>query len=424
MTDASNLTDPHALRAALVLFQLSDEDLALVRALRPALQDQVDALLEGWLQHWLDSDALPAHVHSLADPKLRKNVLSQNRRCLLTLGDPIDAAYLELRTTLGCDAQRIGVSSAQCFAGAAYFSTHICDIAQQTFASSAEKVVRTQHAITKLLFFDAQYIVQGLMDSREASLHEAQTALETRYENQSQTLRETIQRAHAAEALASIAGLVSGLAHEIGTPMNVIQGHAELLELSAQSDKDRKRLQTIQTQVGRIAKIIQALLKMAHGEKEIAGPLDLHDAIKTSLGFLDEKFRKRGIRVVTHLEPAPAIEGDTNRIRQLFLNLFLNAADAMQHGGELTVALATQDDHIQVTVTDNGVGIREQDLAHVFEPFFTSKEAGHGHGLGLVVAKEIVEDHAGQIAIQNAPNGGTEIRIDFPTFLPGSKQKT
>lgn len=421
MTNAANPNHFNALHAALALFQLSDADLALVRELRPVLEEKIDTLLEGWLQHWIDSETLPAQASSIPNPELRKNVLSKNRRCLLTLGDPIDFPYLELRITLGRDAQRIGVSSAQCLAGAAYFSTHLCDIAQYFFAASPETIARAQHAIAKLLFFDAQYIMQGVMETRETLLHEAQAALETRYENQSQTLRETVQRAHAAEALASIAGLVSGLAHEIGTPMNVIQGHAELLELSAQNDKDRKRLQTIQIQVGRIAKIIQALLKMAHGEKEIAGPLDLHDAIKTSLGFLDEKFRKRGIRVVAELEPVPAIEGDTNRIRQLFLNLFLNAADAMQNGGELHITLATQGDRIQSSVTDNGVGIREQDLAHVFEPFFTSKEAGHGHGLGLVVAKEIVEDHAGQIAIESTPNGGTQIRLSFPILRPKTK---
>lgn len=421
MTNTANPNHCSALHAALVLFQLSDADLALVRELRPVLEEKIDTLLEGWLQHWIDSATLPAQASSIPNPELRKNVLSKNRRCLLTLGDPIDFPYLELRITLGRDAQRIGVSSAQCLAGAAYFSTHLCDIAQHFFAASPETIARAQHAIAKLLFFDAQYIMQGVMETRETLLHEAQAALETRYENQSQTLRETVQRAHAAEALASIAGLVSGLAHEIGTPMNVIQGHAELLELSAQNDKDRKRLQTIQIQVGRIAKIIQALLKMAHGEKEIAGPLDLHDAIKTSLGFLDEKFRKRGIRVVAELEPVPAIEGDTNRIRQLFLNLFLNAADAMQNGGELHITLATQGDRIQSSVTDNGVGIREQDLAHVFEPFFTSKEAGHGHGLGLVVAKEIVEDHAGQIAIESTPNGGTQIRLSFPILHPKIK---
>lgn len=416
MSDSPHPTETCALHRACALFALHDADLALVRELRPALTREIERLLEAWLQRLLDSGALHDPPAPLADPELRKIVLQRNRECLLTLGDPIDATYLARRTALGRDAQRIGVSDAQCLAGLAFYATALCELALQTFAAQPAQATRAQQAITKLLFFDAQYIVQAVMESREASLRDAKAALENRYQSQSQTLHETIQRAHAAEALASIAGLVSGLAHEIGTPMNVIQGHAELLELSAQNDKDRKRLQTIQTQVGRIAKIIQALLKMAHGEKEALGSLDLQDVIKTSLGFLDEKFRKRGIRVETAWAAAPAIEGDVHRIRQLFLNLFLNAADAMPQGGVLQVALTAHDEQARVTLTDNGVGIREQDLPHVFEPFFTTKEAGHGHGLGLVVAKEIVEDHAGKIEIESTPGHGTRIQISFPAL--------
>ncbi len=424
MDDSSHTTSFQNLHSTLDLFSLHDADLALVRELRPALEQKIDSLLEAWLQHLLDGNALQTPSEPMLNPDLRKKVLQRNRQCLLTLGDPIDAAYLDLRTTLGRDAQRIGILDTHCFAGLAFYAAALGELASQTFGAHSEKAARAQLAITRLLFFDAQYITQAVMEGREASLRDAKTTLEDRYQNQSQTLHETIQRAHTAEALASIAGLVSGLAHEMGTPMNVIQGHAELLELSAQSEKDRKRLQTIQTQVGRIAKIIQALLKMAHGEKEVSQPFDLQDVIKTSLEFLDEKFRKRGIRVETEFAIDPAMEGDANRIRQLFLNLFLNAADAIPQGGTLQVALAAHGDQIQVTVTDNGVGIREQDLPHVFDPFFTTKEAGHGHGLGLVVAKEIVEDHAGQMTIESIPSGGTRIQIHLPALISCPESKT
>jgi signal transduction histidine kinase len=107
--------------------------------------------------------------------------------------------------------------------------------------------------------------------------------------------------------------------------------------------------------------------------------------------------------------------GDPERLQQLFLNLFMNAVDAMPDGGELRVALAsTADGKIEITVADDGQGIPERDLPRIFEPFFTSKEAGTGHGLGLMVAKGIVTDHGGSIEVESQEGHGTEFRVLFP----------
>ena len=111
----------------------------------------------------------------------------------------------------------------------------------------------------------------------------------------------------------------------------------------------------------------------------------------------------------------PTVLGDPERLQQLFLNLFMNAVDAMPDGGELRVALAsTADGEIEITVADDGQGIPERDLPRIFEPFFTSKEAGTGFGLGLMVAKGIVTDHGGSMEVASEEGRGTEFRILFP----------
>ena len=128
-----------------------------------------------------------------------------------------------------------------------------------------------------------------------------------------------------------------------------------------------------------------------------------------------EKLSRRDIAVARSLTPAPSIVGDPERLQQLFLNLFLNAADAMPDGGELRVSLAPQGErHVEVRVADSGVGIPADALDRVFEPFFTTKTASEGSGLGLMVARGIVGDHGGSIQVTSQEGEGTEFVIRFP----------
>jgi signal transduction histidine kinase len=236
------------------------------------------------------------------------------------------------------------------------------------------------------------------------------------YQAQGATLRLTTERARAAEELASIGTLVAGLAHEIGTPMGVIQGHAKLLE-SAVSDKDATwRLRTIQEQITRISRIIQTLLNMARPRKSQRQPVALEPLLDDTVSFISEKLARRGIQVARVFDPVPSIHGDAERLQQLFLNLFLNAADAMPEGGELRVTLGESDlGEAEIRVRDTGAGIPETQLERVFDPFYTTKAAGEGNGLGLMVCKGIVSDHRGQIEVTSTPQEGTEFRVLFPT---------
>ncbi len=223
------------------------------------------------------------------------------------------------------------------------------------------------------------------------------------------------RRLQAAEELASVGTLVAGLAHEIGTPMGVIQGHAKLLEKAVEGDQARWRLETIQQQIGRISKIIQSLLNMARPKATERVPVALEPLVETSLSFLSEKLGRRGVEVVRNFEATGSVIGDPERLQQLLLNLFLNAADAMPDGGELRVGLRPDGQAgTFLTIEDTGLGIEPENLGRIFDAFYTSKEAGTGSGLGLMVASRIAADHGGTIEAESSLGQGTLFRVHFP----------
>ncbi len=228
-------------------------------------------------------------------------------------------------------------------------------------------------------------------------------------------LLETERRARAAEELASIGTLTAGLAHEVGGPMNVILGYAQMIENSTSEETVRDRARIIREQVSRISGIIETLLAFARPRPVQKRPVQMERTLTEVLRFLSEELRKRRVSVEQRLEPVPAIRGDAAKLQQLFLNLFLNALDAMPDGGTLRVSVEPcEPGEVEVRVADDGTGIPPEALAKIFEPFFTSKPRGKGSGLGLAVAKGIVSDHDGRIDVASELDKGTEFRVSFP----------
>jgi PAS domain S-box-containing protein len=228
-------------------------------------------------------------------------------------------------------------------------------------------------------------------------------------------LRESERRARAAEDLASIGTLAAGLAHEVGTPMNVILGYAQMIQSSAQDEAIRKRARIIREQVQRVSQIIQTLLNFARPGGRLRSYVDLVEVIDESLFLLQERFRKNGVEVERHFEPLPEIWADGAKLQQLFINLGINAADAMPEGGTLGIRMAPRDSsEVEIRVADSGTGIPPDAVEHVFEPFYTTKDRGEGSGLGLTVVKGIVLDHGGSIDVSSEIGKGTEFCIMLP----------
>jgi signal transduction histidine kinase len=197
--------------------------------------------------------------------------------------------------------------------------------------------------------------------------------------------------------------------------MNVILGYAQMIENSTSEETVRDRARIIREQVSRISKIIETLLAFARPRPVLKSPLQLQGSLEEVLIFLSEEFRKREVKVERRFESVAPIRGDGAKLQQLFLNLFLNAVDAMPEGGTLRVSLESCDpDEVEVRVADTGTGIPTEALAKIFEPFFTSKPRGKGSGLGLAVVKGIVSDHDGRIDVATELGKGTEFLVSFP----------
>jgi signal transduction histidine kinase len=415
---------PPNLEQRLAYVNLGEADRAALAELRPLLVENAPAFVAAFYRHLL---SFQPTRELLRDPEVKDRLLGKQREYLLSLADArFDEAFVAKRRLIGEVHERIGLEPRWYLGAYALYTSLLTPIVVARYAREPQRAAAALAALQKVLFLDAQIAMESYIDRqhRELEYLTEELASEGRrlahdYEEQSSELRVTADRARAAEELASVATLVAGLAHEIGTPMGVIQGHAKLLEPAVEGEDARWRLRTIQEQIARISRIIQALLDMARPRPKRRLPVELAAVLESSLSFVGEKLARREIRVESSIEPVSSILGDSERLQQLFLNLLLNAADAMPQGGLLRVRLHRVGEEAQVRVADTGSGIPAADLPRIFEPFFTTKPAGQGSGLGLMVVKGIVGDHDGAIDVKSSPGEGTEFVVRLP--LAGAK---
>jgi PAS domain S-box-containing protein len=232
-----------------------------------------------------------------------------------------------------------------------------------------------------------------------------------------------------AEKLAVVGQLAAGIAHQIGTPLNVISGSAEYLMMERGTDRPRpQELEIIVAQTDRITKLIQQLLNFARPARMALQPLRLNDLVRDVLGLTEHQIAKERIAVKTDFQPdLPAITGDENQLEQAFLNIVVNAWHAMPMGGTLTIrtrSAPTADRPrragrdapagVEVTIADTGIGIPAEHLPRIFDPFFSTKGVGKGTGLGLAITRRILEDHHGIIEVASEVGRGTTFTIYLP----------
>ncbi|WP_455244200.1 PAS domain S-box protein, partial [Petrachloros mirabilis] len=221
-----------------------------------------------------------------------------------------------------------------------------------------------------------------------------------------------------AERLAELGTLASGMAHEIGTPMNVILGRAEYLMERVRDETVKKGLQTIVAQVERITRVMNQLLTFARRKPPEREPLALGDVIEDSLEMFHERLAKSRVEVQTQIDASsPKVRADRDQMSQVLINLIMNALHAMPEGGVLSIGMSSEGKElVKLTVADSGQGIPRDLVEKIFEPFFTTKEFGKGTGLGLTVVKGIVEEHQGTITVDSEEGKGTT----FTILLPGN----
>ncbi|HTV65082.1 MAG TPA: ATP-binding protein [Bryocella sp.] len=223
-----------------------------------------------------------------------------------------------------------------------------------------------------------------------------------------------------AEKLSSIGLLAAGVAHEVNTPLAVISSYAQMLAKQVHGDdRQSSLLDKITKQTFRASEIVNSLLNFSRTSGAEFADVDLNRVIKDTLTLLEHQFKTARVAVRQELYPElPMIHGNTGKLQQVFLNLFLNAKDAMPGGGTLTIS-TINGHHVQVRVSDTGTGIAQEHIHRIYDPFFTTKnkpKSGHsgGTGLGLSVTYGIIQEHAGKIRVDSAPGRGTTFIMEFP----------
>ena len=242
-------------------------------------------------------------------------------------------------------------------------------------------------------------------------------------------LRTTERRLRRSEHMAGLGRLAAGLAHEIGTPLSVIKGRAEsLLNRIPADDASRNSLQIIAGQIDRIARILRATLDFARAPTTDFAAVDAGGVIRNVLDLLEDRFSQS--RVTAHLsvsEGLPRIDANPDRLSQVFLNLAVNAIDAMPGGGDLAVrceevhrshpdAGGAERSFVVIRMADTGAGIPPENLERVQEPFFTTKDVGQGAGLGLSISYGIIQEHGGWLELTSEVGKGSV----FTVYLPAS----
>jgi PAS domain S-box-containing protein len=223
-----------------------------------------------------------------------------------------------------------------------------------------------------------------------------------------------------ADKLSSIGLLAAGVAHEVNTPLAVISSYAQMLSKQVQGDPQKAGLlEKITRQTFRASEIVNNLLNFSRTSGTEFTAIDVNKIISDTLALLEHQFKVTRIKVQDERSPQiPLINGNAGRLQQVFLNLFLNAKDAMSNGGTLRIA-TMNGESVSVMVSDTGTGIAQEHIHRIYDPFFTTKTApregqSRGTGLGLSVTYGIIQEHAGKIRVESRHGEGTTFYLDFP----------
>jgi two-component system, NtrC family, sensor kinase len=251
--------------------------------------------------------------------------------------------------------------------------------------------------------------------------------LEENVETKTRELERTQTFLFGSERLASLGKLAATVAHEVNNPLFGILTYARLslrdLEAGEVSPEARERLidqlRVVERESKRCGEIMRNLLSFARQSPRQLALADINELVRRSAKLVQHRAEMQGIFLGKDLaEDLPEVHCEAGQIQQVLLALLVNACDAMPSGGELTVTTRRNGDGVTVVVRDSGTGIPAEDLPQIFEPFFTTKEDDHGTGLGLAVAKSIVDRHGGTIGVESAPGQGTVFTIGLPLTPP------
>lgn len=268
-------------------------------------------------------------------------------------------------------------------------------------------------AIVKLqyLIFGLSILIMGLIFvALLLIVHKAEQMIEER----SKAQRDLEAQLHQAERLATLGEMVAAVSHEIKTPLGIIRSTAELLGGMPNTNDAQRRLSSVITEEStRLNRIVTEFLDFARPQTPNLGPCDLKDILEKNLLFLRPELERREVTVHHNLNGRSlALTADHGLLYRAFLNILINAYQAVQEGGRIDVTVQEALENYYIEIEDSGSGINLENMDKIFNPFYTTKEKGSG--LGLAIVKKIIESHQGSILIESAEGKGTKVKISLP----------
>ncbi len=226
------------------------------------------------------------------------------------------------------------------------------------------------------------------------------------------------------EKLASIGLLSAGVAHEINTPLTGISSYVQILQKKLSKSPHSQILKKIDTQTEKVARIVKNLLNFSRSpSKSSFYKVDLRESLRTIISLIDYKLKDMNINLDLNLSHIRPIWAQEDRLQQVFINIIINAIDAMPTGGTLKIGLSQVDNLAVIKIEDTGRGIKVQHLPQIFDPFFTTKGIGKGTGLGLSISYAIIKEHEGQLTVESEKGKGSLFIISIPMDLDKTKKK-
>ncbi|MEK6777019.1 MAG: ATP-binding protein [bacterium] len=275
----------------------------------------------------------------------------------------------------------------------------------------------TQNSMAELgeLFNNMMFTLEQQMDQ----IKKAEQSLEHRVAEATIQLKESQAQLIHQEKMASVGLLASGIAHEVGNPLTSISSLVQLIQRKTEDPLSQERLHLIRKHIDRISEIVRELVDFARPSQHGAEAVSVNEVVRSAIGFLKYSKQASDVRLKTDMDDGlPDLFLIRDQLLQVFMNLILNAIDAMKSGGALTIKTFRDKGWVRIDFTDTGIGIPEGNLEKIFEPFFTTKEVGQGSGLGLSVSYGIIENFKGRIEVDSTVGKGSAFRVFLPVPEP------
>lgn len=388
----------------LLYIGMTDADVMALRGVRSLIERHADDFVLHFYRHLQAFEGTRAFI---ADRAVLQRLLDAQRHYVLDMFDAnFDDDYYRFRCLIGQTHFRIGLDFKWYVGAYVLYLEFFMPLIECALYDQPETLRQVQSAFRKVTLMDMSIV------------------LEAYHKRDKQALAESNQQMLHQEKLASVGLLVSGLAHEIGNPLASIQAICDNLLNKHLDPPVEEKLKRIRGQLDRIVKIVSQLVNYARPGPPAWRKTELKPMLESALEIARLARNAKSVAVSIEVDSAlPPIDGINDELAQVFVNLFVNAYDAMQdQGGKLTVSAMRDGAFAVLRVQDTGCGIPASNRKKIFEPFFTTKDVGKGTGLGLHVSLSIVQNHAGSIEVASDPGHGTCFTIKLPIVQKQTRQ--